>query len=131
MGLVSHMTRLSLTSVVPVPMSKSKAAQLAELLPEIEAALVAGHSHRAIFEDVKKTVGLDLTFGYYENTIHRLRRRNKTDLQVNLMPTPTPTLQTATQKIFITPPAEVVQTVGPPKSKLQKILSEPIGDFFS
>lgn len=123
------MTILSLSSIPPAPRPKSKAAQLAELLPEIEAALEAGHSHQAIFEHVKKTVGLDLTFGYYENTMHRLRRRVKMNVKEN--PTQHLALQKTTPKVFLAPRADNVQALGSSKSKLQQILSEPIGDFFS
>lgn len=123
------MTILSLSSIPPSPRPKSKAAQLAELLPEIEAALQAGHSHHAIYEHVKKTVGLDLTFGYYENTMHRIRRRIKMNVKEN--PTQPLALQKTTPKVFSAPRANNVQTLGSSKSKLQQILSEPIDDFFS
>lgn len=123
------MTILSLSSIPPSTRPKSKAAQLAELLPEIEAALQAGHSHQAIFEHIKKTVGLDLTFGYYENTMHRIRRRLKMNIKEN--PIQPLALQKTTPKVSSAPRANNVQTRGSSKSKLQQILSEPIDDFFS
>lgn len=67
------MTTSILTDVAPPP--KSKAAQLADLLPAIEAALAAGHPHTAIFEHIQNKHGLALTYRYYHLTLHRLRRR--------------------------------------------------------
>lgn len=54
---------------------RSKAAQLADLLPAIEAALASGHPHTAIFDHLENKLGLALTYGYYQITLHRLRRR--------------------------------------------------------
>lgn len=123
------MIKLSLTAIAPVPRPKSKAAQIADLLPEIEAALKAGHSHRVIFEDVKNTVGLDLTFGYYENTIHRVRKRLDQPEKGKEPPVPRPSK--IVPKQVITPRAPDALAKGSAANKLQEVLSEPIDDFFS
>lgn len=123
------MTKLTLTSVSPERKPKSKAARLAELFPEIEIALEAGHTHRAIFEDVKKTVGLDLSFGYYENTIHRIRQRFGKAEKRKVAPAPELVKNSARLAIHL--PASGGQTIGTPTSKLQEALSGPVDDFFS
>jgi hypothetical protein len=124
------MGKLSLSSAEPISRAKSKAAQLAEMLPEIEAALAAGHSHKVIFEDIKKTVGLNLTFGYYENTIHRLRQRNgaaispkgqQASAKREQQSAQTKTLATTNPQAKNLPVATQVQTV----------LHGSVGDFFS
>lgn len=60
--------------------TKSKSVRLAAMLPAIEDALANGYSHKVIFDHIKNTEGIDMTFGYYQNTLHRLRlrRRNET-----------------------------------------------------
>jgi hypothetical protein len=123
------MTKLSISSLTPLPPPKSKASQLAELLPEIEAALAAGHTHRAIYEDVKRTTGIDLKFGYYENIIHRLRARkiestqtqtkDATEQERRLLPS---------EKTPVVPARINRPAVG---SQLQDILHGPVDDFFS
>lgn len=67
------MTTSLFAGVSPPP--KSKAAQLADLLPAIEAALAAGHPHTAIFDHLENKLGLALTYRYYQITLHRLRKR--------------------------------------------------------
>jgi hypothetical protein len=122
------MTRLSLSFIERAPKTKSKASRIAELLPEVEAALTAGHSHQTIFEQVKNTTGLQLTFGYYENTIHRIRQRQQKKATGAAKPPaafglkPSPTIPGA---------IGTAQDNGAPTSKLQAALGEPIDDFFS
>jgi hypothetical protein len=123
------MTKLSLSLVEPVPRQKSKAAQLAELLPEIEVALVAGHTHRVIFEQVEKAIGLNLTFGYYQNTIHRIRQRKEAAAKKLAAPAPAP--RKIPPNTLSTSPATGAQAMDAPTSKLQEALSEPVDDFFS
>jgi hypothetical protein len=122
------MMRLSLSSIEPPPKAKSKAYQIAELLPEIEAALSAGHSHQAIFEQVKNTTGLDLTFGYYENTIHRIRHRQDAKSRANSASPASPKIKQPPQTVS---PLTAIRSVDAPTSKLQAALGEDVGDFFS
>ncbi|MFC5550194.1 hypothetical protein [Massilia aerilata] len=122
------MTRLDLSLIEPAPKAKSKAAQIAELLPEIEEALAAGHSHLTIFEQIKNKIGLELSFGYYENTLHRLRQRKAAKNKV------TPRPQAGVDRNQI-PQAAIAVRPGnsndAPTSKLQAALGEPVDDFFS
>jgi crotonobetainyl-CoA:carnitine CoA-transferase CaiB-like acyl-CoA transferase len=125
------MTKLSLSSVTPVPKAKSKASQLAELLPEIEAALAAGHAHRVIYEDIKISAGLDITFGYYETTIHRLRQRSRVVTQTQTQ-TKEATKQVQNPAPFakgVTMPTRINRpSIG---SRIQEILHGPVDDFFT
>jgi hypothetical protein len=122
------MTRLSISLNEPLPKVKSKSAQITDLLPEIEAALSAGHSHTAIFENIKNAIGLDVTFGYYKNTIHRIRRRR--DVKNITVEVPLP-LHRSKQVKEAVGSVKVVPTIAAPMSKAQEILLEPIDDFFS
>jgi len=122
------MTRLSISLTKPLPKVKSKSAEITDLLPEIEAALSAGHSHTAIFENIKNTIGLDLTFGYYKNTIHRIRRRR--DVKNITVEVPLPLYRSKQVKGAVGS-VKVVPTIAAPMSKAQKILLGPIDDFFS
>jgi len=122
------MQRLSISLAEPVPQAKSKSAQIADLLPEIDAALVAGHSHEAIFEKIKNLLELDLTFGYYKNTIHRIRRRR--DLNNRTIEVPQ-TLHRSKPVKHTVGPVKAVPTIAAPMSKTQEILLAPIDDFFS
>lgn len=122
------MQRLSISLAEPVPQAKSKSAQIADLLPEIDAALVAGHSHEAIFENIKNLLELDLTFGYYKNTIHRIRRRR--DLKNRTIEVPQALHRSKPVKHTVGP-VKAVPTIAAPMSKTQEILLAPIDDFFS
>lgn len=122
------MTRLSLSLIQALPKAKSKASHIAELLPEIEEALAAGYSHQAIFEQVKNTTGLELTFGYYENTIHRIRQRVEAKAKSVTEP-PAAAGQKSPPLNFST--IKATQSIGAPTSKLQAALSEAVDDFFS
>lgn len=123
-----QMQRLFFSLTEPVPRAKSKSAQIAELLPEIDAALVAGHSHEAIFEKIKNTLGVNLTFGYYKNTIHRIRHRR--DVKSKTVEVPLALHRSKPVKDTVVP-GKVVPTVAVPMSKAQEILLGPVGDFFS
>lgn len=122
------MTRLNLSLTGPAPKEKSKAAQIAELLPEIEAALAAGHSHQAIFEHVKGTTGLELTFGYYENTLHRIRQRQEAKNREISKPPAASTQQPIPQAVL---PFRAEPRNGALTSRLQTILGASDDDFFS
>jgi hypothetical protein len=122
------MNRLSILLTDQLPKAKSKAAQITELLPEIEAAVEAGHSHEAIFENVKKTTGLDLTFGYYKNTLHRVRRKTEAKSKTVAKPPAAHGLKPIT---VTGSPSKAAQKTDEPTSKLQAALSEAVGDFFS
>lgn len=122
------MTRFLISLIEPVPKAKSKAAQIAELLPEIEAALTAGHSHRAIFEQVENALGIGLTFGYYENTIHRIRQRQ--EAKGEFLATPLMVQERPPSPITVDP-TRTPQFTDAPTSKLQAALSESVDDFFS
>lgn len=121
------MTRLSISLSVPPPKAKSKAAQITELLPEIEAALSAGNSHDAIFENVKKTIGLELTFGYYKNTLHRARHRQTENAKAKSKPVSPP----GPKSLPTTVSPKSTRSIDAPTSKLQAKLGEGVGDFFS
>jgi hypothetical protein len=122
------MQRLSISLAEPVPQAKSKSAQIADLLPEIDAALVAGHSHEAIFENIKNLLELDLTFGYYKNTIQRIRRRR--DLKNRTIEVPQALHRSKPVKHTVGP-VKAVPTIAASMSKTQEILLAPIDDFFS
>lgn len=120
----------NLLSSLPAPQD-SKSAALKKLLPAIEGALAQGHTHAAVHEYLKNTIGLDITFDYYQLTLHRLRKRRNQ--------------ATNTQKGFVS--ASVHQpvsgrvkggsAVGPPQPdessgrKFSYDVHSPIGDFFS
>lgn len=123
------MTTPSLSSLEPAPRAKSKAAQISELLPEIEAALAAGCSHKTIFEHIKRTLGLNLTFGYYENTLHRIRQR-----QDSPAPTHTAGRLIKAKPHTLEPGARAVPAapaIDGATSLTQGALFAPIDDFFS
>jgi hypothetical protein len=67
---------MSTDLLISVPLSpKSKSQQLAKLLPGIEAALAEGYSHGIIYEHIKNTLRLEITYKYYKTTLHRIRKR--------------------------------------------------------
>lgn len=81
------MTSNLLASIAPP--KKTKSQRLSDLLPAIEGARAVGHSHAAIHEYVKNTIGLDLTLRYYHLILHRLRRRSLEETsKPSVRPTP-------------------------------------------
>jgi len=107
--------------------ARSKAAIVAELLPQIEGALKDGYSHEAIFESIKKTEGIELTFGYYKNTIHRMRQRQE---PAPITPTANPT-SIAQTPLGTKLTSATTQSTDAPTSRLQAALADSIADFFS
>ena len=109
---------------------KSKAAQLLELLPAIEAALRAGHSHASIHNYLVNSRGLDLSFGYYELTLGRLRKRVRASyLQSN-------TISPVVRENHHSDPVKRVPVNTAPviegaTSKIQDVLFGSASDFFS
>ena len=53
--------------------SKATAARMRHLLPEIEHALAVGHSHAQVHA-LLVTRGIETSFLYYQNLLHRLRK---------------------------------------------------------
>jgi hypothetical protein len=64
-------------SLVAQKTLRSKAVLLGRLVPLIDQAVALGHKHEAIHSAIQSG-GVDLTFGYYRNTLHRIRTRNAT-----------------------------------------------------
>lgn len=62
------------TSLVAQKTLRSKAVLLNRLMPLIDEAIKLGHKHEAIHSAIE-SAGVELTFGYYRNTLHRLRTR--------------------------------------------------------
>jgi hypothetical protein len=112
------------------PPQKSKAAQLLELLPGIEAAVRAGHSHASIHEYLVKSRGLDLTFRYYELTVCRLRKRVHLSNSRLTTASPQPKQNNHNNQAK---PASVkeIPTFAKATSKTQDILFGSASDFFS
>jgi hypothetical protein len=111
------------------PPPRSKASQLLELLPQIESAVRAGHSHFVIHEYIVKSRGLDLTFRYYELTLGRLRKRlgiaapHSRTAPTMVQPAPNTIGPTNESK-------KTLPVIGGATSKVQKILFESVDDFF-
>lgn len=122
-------TQLNILEVAP---PDSKAARLAKLLPAIEAALLQNYSHEVIFEHIKKTEGLELTYKYYKTTLHRLRKKRDAALPKEVKrpsyssparrPSDTP------RQVQTTPLTTPAGTVG---AKFKYDVKEPIENFFS
>lgn len=115
-----------LSEISPPP--KSKAAKLAELLPAIEGALAVGHSHAEIHDYIKNKLGLAITYGYYELTLHRVRKRRNA-LSTATAPRPSIALRPVQA-------ASPVEAAGSPVSgqapqKFVYDLHAPIDDFFT
>jgi hypothetical protein len=62
-------------SLVAQKTLRSKAVLLQRLMPLIDEAIRLGHKHEAIHSAIEGA-GVELTFGSYRNTLHRLRTRN-------------------------------------------------------
>lgn len=117
------MTTSLLAGVAPPP--KSKAAQLADLLPAIEAALAAGHPHTAIFDHLENKLGLALTYRYYQITLHRLRkRRDETSSKKGRN-------GTAPLPVGTTRPMPRPVVSDEPDTRFSYDLKSPVDDFFS
>jgi len=123
------MIKLSISAINSTPRAKSKAALVAEFLPDIEAFLDAGHSHKVIFEHIKNRVGIELTFGYYENTIHRIRQRQKSAEKQKVSNASIERVQQPAQTNTLS--ATNLSTTSGSTSKVQDVLLGQIGNFFS
>lgn len=87
---------MSTNLLIPVaPPPKSKSQQLAKLLPGIEAALSEGHGHEVIYDHIKNTVGLELTYKYYKTTLHRIRKKRDQALKDTARPSLLPPVRKA------------------------------------
>jgi len=117
------MTTILLADVAPPP--KSKAAQLAELLPAIEAALEAGHTHTSIFDYLENKLGLDLTYRYYQITLHRLRKRRDAAHSKKQAKARSPNISKASL------PSSAPAVSGSPGQGFTYDLKAPVDDFFS
>lgn len=113
------MTTSLLAGVSPPP--KSKAAQLADLLPAIEAALAAGHPHTAIFDHLENKLGLALTYRYYQITLHRLRKRRDEYSSKKG--------SNGTSPVPVRTPRPIVSEE--PNTRFSYNLKAPVDDFFS
>lgn len=121
------MSTILLIPVAPPP--KSKAQQLAKLLPSIEAALKQGYSHEVIHEHITKTAGLELTYKYYKTTLHRIRQRQKAK---------SPATSRASLPLLVSRTAGVAEQAAPaadatldqPERRFTYDLKGSIDDFF-
>ncbi|MCX7206533.1 MAG: hypothetical protein NT086_11215 [Proteobacteria bacterium] len=71
---------------------QSKAARLRAALPDIDAALADGYSHKEILAILNQS-GLDLSFEVYQTTLFRIRKPQKKEKPRDPA-TPTPAKET-------------------------------------
>lgn len=115
------------------PPLKSKTASLAELLPGIEGARAVGHTHGAIYEYIKNTIGLDITYRYYQLTLHRVRAKRAKELAAVQTPGQVRQVHTSIRPPAHKPPAS---PAGQPQldnsePKFKYDVTASIDDFFS
>lgn len=115
----------SIFNTLPTP-PKSKVSILRELLPGIESALRAGHQHLAIYEHIRDKLGLEISYHYYVQALHRIRKREslgvrsrKDDRQVNSA-APVRAVVAATKP-----------NTDPGKKRFTYDLHKPVEDFFN
>lgn len=122
------MTTNSFSTIAPP--KKSKSRQLVELLPSIEAALAVGYSHAAIFDHIQNTIGLDLTFRYYQLTLHRIRKK-RDEAQAKVAPHALSSRLGSQPAPVALPSQRLVAQHDDGANKFIYDVKAPIHDFFS
>lgn len=89
---------------------KSKATQLFEILDDVEFALSAGVTHAVVVQKLAQN-GLQFTLPSFENTLHRVRQRNKKKSVVETKAT----ISHVTPLPILTPKTEIEESKQPQK----------------